>query len=226
MNNQRQLIQIRSRKLGVLIYDSRAAARRTPEECAAALNVTPEIYKTFETGSAAPSLPQLELLAVYLNVPLEQFWAKQAISVPAAPQPPEEKERMFRLRNRVIGASIRLARSSKGLSHEEIETQTSIPVDTLKKYELGETAIPLPELEVLCTLLATPLNSLIDQHGPIAKYRAQTASSQTFLELTPELQQFVSKPVNHPFLEIAVRLSELPAEKLRSLAESLLEITY
>jgi transcriptional regulator with XRE-family HTH domain len=226
MNNQRMLIQIRSRKLGVLLYDSRSAARRTVEECAAAIDVTPDVYKSFESGTASPSLPQIELLAVYLNVPMEHFWGKQAISAAPPPQPPEEKNRMLQLRNRVIGASLRLARNNKGLSSADLESKTSIPEETLKKYELGEASIPLPELEVLCSTLDASLTALFDQHGPIGKWRAQQSSSQALLELTPELQQFVSKPINRPYLEIALRLSEMPADKLRTLAESLLEITF
>ena len=39
------------------------------------------------------------------------------------------------------------------------------------------------------------------------------------------MQQFVSKPVNQPYLELAQRLSEMSVERLRSVAEGLLEIT-
>jgi hypothetical protein len=53
-----------------------------------------------------------------------------------------------------------------------------------------------------------------------------TGYSAKFLELPPEIQQFVCKPVNRPYLELAMRLSELNAEKLRAVAEVLLEITY
>jgi hypothetical protein len=34
------------------------------------------------------------------------------------------------------------------------------------------------------------------------------------------------KPVNEPYIALAKKLSELPANKLRSIAEGLLEITY
>ena len=54
----------------------------------------------------------------------------------------------------------------------------------------------------------------------------QQEKTQVFLELPPDLQSFVCKPVNRPYLDIALKLSELPVDKLRILAESLLEITY
>jgi hypothetical protein len=48
---------------------------------------------------------------------------------------------------------------------------------------------------------------------------------QDFLQLPPELQSFVCKPVNQPYLELALSLSGLSKERLRFVAESLLEIT-
>jgi hypothetical protein len=46
-----------------------------------------------------------------------------------------------------------------------------------------------------------------------------------FQNLPPEMQEFISKPINRPYLDLAVRLSELKVEKLRALGEGLLEIT-
>jgi hypothetical protein len=45
------------------------------------------------------------------------------------------------------------------------------------------------------------------------------------LDLPPELQAFVSQAVNRPYLELAVKLSSMSSEKLRSVAEGLLDIT-
>jgi transcriptional regulator with XRE-family HTH domain len=226
MKNLRPFIQIRSRKLGLLIYDSRQHARRSMDECAAAIGVSPEEYRTFESGSAAPSLPQIELLSIYLNVPLDHFWSKQALSTTARPPHAEQGDQLLVLRNRVIGASLRLARNNKNISLADLSAQTEISPEQLERYEKGDVAVPLPELEILATILETPVATFYDQHGPIGKWRAQQSTNQVGLDLTPEMQSFVSKPVNRPYLDIALKLSEMPVEKLRVLAESLLEITY
>ncbi len=54
----------------------------------------------------------------------------------------------------------------------------------------------------------------------------QQKAVQDFLQLPPELQNFVSKPVNRPYLELAMKLSSMSTDKLRSVAEDLLEITF
>jgi transcriptional regulator with XRE-family HTH domain len=54
------------------------------------------------------------------------------------------------------------------------------------------------------------------------------ASPQTMIELpgfSDELKEFISKPINLPFLELAMKLSRMDAKKLREIAEGLLEIT-
>ena len=148
MSNPLQMMKIRNRKLGVLIYDSRSAARRSADECAHAMGATVEEFKSFETGVAAPSLPQIELLAAYLNVPLEHYWGHQSISNKAGEQPLEEKKRMLNLRNKVIGASLRLARSNKNFSVADLASATALPEGKLQSYEAGEASIPLSELEL------------------------------------------------------------------------------
>jgi hypothetical protein len=41
-----------------------------------------------------------------------------------------------------------------------------------------------------------------------------------------ELRQFVAMPVNRPYLELAMKLSNMSRDKLRSVAEDLLDITF
>ncbi len=226
MSSQSKMIQIRSRKLGVLIYDSRKAAHRSVGECAQAIGVPEEGFAAYENGSASPSLPQLEMLAVFLSVPIEHFWGSQSLLKEFPDQTPEEKGRMLVLRNRVIGASLRLSRDKAGLSLEEVSERTSISADDLKRFELGEQAVPVPMLERLAEIYQIPITSLYDQHGPISKMRAPQAVERKQNDLPDELQKFIAKPVNLPYLEIALRLSEMPVDKLRTLAESLLEITF
>jgi hypothetical protein len=55
---------------------------------------------------------------------------------------------------------------------------------------------------------------------------SQQEAIQHFLELPLELQAFVSQPINKPYLELARKLSDMSTDKLRSVAEDLLDITF
>lgn len=225
MIEYQQLIKLRTKKLGVLIYDARLAARRSLEKSAAAIGISTGQLKSYENGQRAPSLPELEELAFFLNVPVEHFWDNQSLTqkLNAAPR---NNEQLRQLRDRIIGARLRLARNQAGLSMAQVSKMTSLPVGRIKRFELAQTPIPLPELEVLTEVLKLEIDELFDQQGLIADWRSRQEQIKQFLELPDEVQQFVVKPVNRPFLDLAQRLSHLPVEKLRKVAEGLLEITY
>ena len=50
-------------------------------------------------------------------------------------------------------------------------------------------------------------------------------AAQKFKDLSSEVQDFVCQPVNRPYLELAMKLSSMSRDKLRSVAEGLLDIT-
>ena len=226
MNKQQQLIQIRTRKLGLLMLDARTSRRRTVEETAHAIGVTPEQLQSYEKGSQSPSLPVMEALAFYLDIPLEQFWGSTSLSEKTEEETFQQNERLRQIRDRIIGASLRMHRTQLNFSLHELSSATSIPEEMLRKYELSEVSVPLPELELLAKTFDIRLEEFFDQKSVIGKWRAQQMAIHQFLALPPELQDFVCKSVNQPYLQLASRLSELSVEKLRGIAESLLEITF
>ena len=218
-------ITLRTRKLGVLIRDARLAARRGPEECAKALGVTKRTLRRYEEGDKAPSLPELEILAYFLKVPLEQFWAQAALSETETPAEPLDLPQLIQLRQRMIGALLRQERTAAEISVKDLARSTGISAARIKSYELGRRAIPVPELEALLAGISSRIDVLFDQGGPIGEWMVQQKSAQQFLELPKELQAFVCQSVNRPYLELAVKLSGMSSENLRSVAEKLLDIT-
>jgi transcriptional regulator with XRE-family HTH domain len=221
-----QKVRLRTKKLGLLMRDARLARHHSTALCAQAMGCTVEEYEAMEAGQLAPSLPQLEALAFYLDVPLEHFWENRALSETEPPLPPENLHTLLSLRQRMIGARLRLARQQRNLTQGDIARRVGLDEHLLEQYETGTHPIPLPELELIANALDLRLEDLFDQRGPVGEWRLRHQAIQQFLELPEELQAFIRKPVNRPYLELAMRLSELSADKLRAVAESLLEITY
>ena len=219
-----QAITIRTKKLGVLIYDARLARRRSVEECAKAVGVSQDVFQSFETGSSSPSLPQLEILAYFLELPLEHFWSSESLSE----KPPKslETERLINLRQRLIGVMLRQARNIANISTRDLAQKSNVPEEFIHAYEFGEKPIPLPILESLLGSLGIRVEDFFDKNGPVGIWSKDQKAVSKFHELPTNLQEFVSKPVNRPYVELALRLSELSVERLRAIAEGLLEITY
>ena len=218
-------LTIRAKKLGVLIRDARLATRRRIEDCAEALKLSPDEFEAFELGDKSPSLPVLEVLAYFLGVSIDHFWGDKAISENGSPALNFDVGQLVGLRQRMIGALLRQAREQAELSSEAVAETVGISPGQLEACELGEGELPLPVLEAVCSVLGQPIDGFIDKFGPVGMWSNQQQAVQEYLKLPEELQSFVTKPINRPYLELAHRLSEMSVDKLRAVGEGILEIT-
>jgi transcriptional regulator with XRE-family HTH domain len=216
---------LRTKKLGLLMRDMRLAERRSIKECAAAIGVTPAVLRAYEEASRSPSLPELELLVYYLKVPLQRLWGDAVLSESGSPAESLDLPKLKSLRQRMIGALLRQQREQANLTLKSLAQETGIPAGHLQAYEMGEQPIPLPLLEGLVHSLDGKLDSFFDQNGPIGSWLMSQKSTDKFLGLPQEIRDFVCLPVNRPYLELAMKLSEMSKDRLRSVAEQLLDIT-
>lgn len=225
MTNNSKTIKLRQKKLGVLIKDARLSVEKTPKECAQIMHVTETRYLDYEYGVVSPSLPELEVFAYTLNLPIDHFWGNKIISAVSTSKKEIDTARLINLRQRIIGAKIKQARQNANLSLDDFSLQADLPDSQTEAYEMGKLPIPLPVLESFAAIINMPVREFFDNQGPIGGWETQQRTQNYLLELPPDLVAFITKPVNRPYLELAQRLSEMPAEKLRTVAEGLLEIT-
>lgn len=223
MNNAQ--ITIREKKLGLLIRDARMAERRTVKECADAISVTPSLFRAYEEGRHAPSLPELETLVYYLKLPIKQFWGNETRSdTPSIPDSVNTAQ-LIGLRQRMVGVLLRQERNKVNMSIRHLSQETGISSSRLTAYELGERPVPVSELEAIITVMGIRIEIFFDRNGPVGQWMTNQRDMQKFLELSEEMQTFVCQPVNRPYIELAMKLSSMSREKLRAVAEGLLDIT-
>jgi transcriptional regulator with XRE-family HTH domain len=219
-------VTLRAKIFGTLIRDARLAADKQIKECAIAIGVSGETFEAYELGKKPISLPELEGIAYYLDIPIEHFWGNQTLVSENGHKKSVDMEKLIQLRHRMVGAQLRQARLEAKLSLDDLAQKTQLDPALLEAYELAKEAVPLPELEILCGILNRSIREFQDQYGPVGLWNAQQRALQDFVDLPLDLQVFVSKPINRPYIELAIRLSEMSVERLRSVAEGLLEITY
>jgi transcriptional regulator with XRE-family HTH domain len=217
---------LRRKILGVKIRHARSRAGLSLKDVGQALGISAELVSDIEFGRRDVSLPQLEVMGLIFGVPLIYFWSADVIDEPNLDFPAQEA---IALRQRIIGALLRQARTEAGRSQEELATLLGVPTSRIPSYEFGKTEIPLLELEVLAENLNVSLNYFMDQginenesSGPDAKLDEVAYFSQ----LPVEIREFLANPANLLYINIAMKLSELSADTLRTLAEGLLEVTY
>ncbi len=218
--------EARAKAIGELIRQARLAANKSPQECATFLGCSEADQEAIERGELALSLPELESLAYFLDTPLEYFWQGEMSLETGPDRTLANVDQLLKLRHRMIGVLLRQARLEAGYTLDVLSERSGIDVGTLESYEFGMQPVPLPELESLSSILHRSIREFYDSHGPIGQWNAQQRAIKDFLALPLDLQLFVSKPVNRPYLELAARLNEMSVDKLRAVAEGLLEITY
>jgi transcriptional regulator with XRE-family HTH domain len=216
----------RAKIIGGLIRDARQMATKTTEECAQVIGVSQETFENYEAGKHSLSLPELEGIAYFLDVPLEYFWDNKPLSAKSGFKKYANMQQLISLRHRMIGAQIRQARMEVNLSLDALARRLDLDASLLDAYELGQEAVPLTILERLSSMVNRSIKEFYDRHGPIGTWVTQQRAIQDFVSMPLDLQAFVSKPINRPYLELAVRLSEMSVDRLRAVAEGLLEITY
>lgn len=216
--------RVRARVVGVLLRDAREHARRSYAECAARLHVQPQLVEAWELGDESPSLPQLELLASYLDVPVSHFWGTTTLQTAQTEQSDARREYMA-LRDRMIGALLRQAREAADISIENLAERSGIAAEMIDAYELGEAPLPMHVLTVLANGVNKNVSYFLESSSSIGEWLALREAWKQFAEMPDEMRRFVANPLNEGFLQIARMFSQMPTDKLRSIGESFLDIT-
>ena len=218
---------VRAKIVGVLIQDARQVRGMSLADCAEAVGSTEAQFEAYETGQASPSLPELELLAYCMAVPLTYFWGDQVLSqIEANGRAALPAAEIAALRHRIIGAQLRQARQQAKVEAEDLAASLGLTPDELLTVELGRRPLPLPSLELAAARLGVPVEHFFEVQGRMGEWDSAQRAFERFHQLSPEMRDFVSRPINEHYLRLAHQLSQMPLDKLRGIAASLLEITY
>ncbi len=211
--------------IGASLRQARQEGGKTLQECAQVVGLSSGKLSAIERGKGSISLPEIELLAYYLDVPVESLLEeeREAQQEAAEDLPVEE---LMALRHRIIGALLRQARLEANLTQAELAKRAGVSKSRLSKYELGEQPIPIVELLALAEVLDISWTRFLDEGvGPVGEQQQLKKAWRQFLRLPPEVRAFVADPANVGYLQLAMSLSDVPADGLRNIAASLLDIT-
>jgi len=216
---------IRARITGVLVRDARVAKGFSTEHLAQLMYVTNDTIISWEFGQRSPSLPQLELLAYWLEVPVSHFISGTETLVNQLGERQLDQYEYQKIRDHMIGTQVRLLRQERGFTVEYLAQQTDIELETLQAYEYGNTTIPMTHLAVLASALRVNVTQFLEGNNRVGSFLQAHELFDEFLKMNPEVRDFISQPANQQYIELAMKLAEMDTQKMRLLAEMLLEIT-
>ncbi len=224
--------EIQRKMLGVLMQNARQRVGLTVSETAALLGIEADTLTAYELGKAEAGLPTLEALAEICHVPLNYFWADDALPDPT---PRTDAPHSITLRRKMLGVLLAQARQQAGVSATDAAQSIAIAPDALADIELGKTDIPFSQLKTLLALYKMPLDELLAEVDIPAEKNGKTEPEPTPQEafdtaalahFPPDVQKFLADPTNILYVKLAMKLHNLSADNLRALAEGILEITY
>lgn len=189
---------LRAKIIGLLLRKTRLAAECTSTACAEFLQVPPARYVAWEHGEAVPSLPELELLAGFLQ---------------GAPTPRQQSDYRL-LRQRIIGAQLQMARQASG----EAAARSIVPPETLRAYELGERSIPMTNLSALAQAFGIKLSAFL-KTTPTNSSAAQATDGNA-----ATLPGFAANRQNAAYIRLAMAFRHIQAEDLNHIADALFAI--
>ncbi len=220
-----EAIAIRRKIISVLLQGARMKADKSKKDCATALGVSTSVYAAYEAGRRDISLPELEVLAHFLKMPVSDFFENQDRVVKE--ETPVSRAEVVQLRQRIIGALLRKVRLDKSKSAKELAEQLGISPRRITQYEYGQLPIPISQLQEIADILQMPMRYFIDEgHGTIGEEAAMRNQFRQFSELPDDIRRFVANQSNLSYLRVAQRLANMTTEQLRDIAAAILDITY
>ena len=209
--------RLRGKIVGVLIRMYRLEAQRSLADCAKFMRAEPQLVEAWENGDEAPSLPELELLAVYLNGS-----GTDADGAPA--QRPSAQEEYLCIRRRLIGAMLRAARESAGISQQELGAAAGLEADQLERFELGEEALPISWLVALAQGVKADLGHFLVKPQFLLEESPPVNLTEQGGEYEAEWGQFSLKSENQAFIRLAMAFQQMARADLHRIADALFAI--
>jgi len=221
-----EVFTVRARITGVLLRDARLAKGYSSEQLAVLMQVNHEVVLAWEFGQLSPTLPQLEMLAYLLEVPVSHFLSGTETLLQKVARRQIDQGQYQSIRDHMIGAEIRYAREQAGYTITYLAEKSALDADTLQAYEFGHMGVPMPHLVSLASALQVSVSYFLEGSDRVGAFLQAQEAFDAFLKMEPELREFIANPSSHPYIALAMRLAALKTEKLRDIAEHILEITY
>jgi transcriptional regulator with XRE-family HTH domain len=222
-----QAIAIRDKIIGVLVRQARLGAGKSQRECAELMGCSPSTFSKYERGKKGLSLPQLEILAYFFEVPIQALLDAEYLDREEEEKNPLPLEQIMQVRQKILGVQFRQCREASGLTQREMADMMGCSTYMVARYESGKADIPLAQLEIAVEQCGRSLGEFLDdQTVPLGKAEEERQMLARLEELPDDVRDFILKPSNSLYLRIALLLSAMKADSLRQIAETLLDITY
>jgi transcriptional regulator with XRE-family HTH domain len=206
------------------IKNTRKSIGRSRQDCAKILGISTDTYRSIEKGETPFTLPQLELLSVFLKINLSSLFEEEPPQHSLAIVLNDEiRPHYLVLRNKMIRAMLSIERENQSLTLENIAQDTHIPLNALQHYDSGEEPIPMDDLLKISDYLGVSIDMLYE---PLALDDKQRESSSVKTGWQPEfnITEAPKKPIeDDPYMDLFKAFRRIPTVDQAHIAKTILE---
>jgi len=202
----------------------RTRKQQSIHNCAMILDISKENYLKFESGEKPLSLPEIELIAIYLGIPLENLFDSDPVKDDSLLVLQDEVQPQYRnLRQKMIRARFKVEKAKRGISLEKLHQETGISLETLTFYENGVLPIPIHHLMQISEALSLSMEAFINQEITSEKEEPHKKIRPNWQQEYPEDAAEHSGYIGEAHSPLELAISMLPIEDQAAIAKTLLE---
>jgi len=198
VDTMQQRLELRNRILGAMIMQTRSRKNLSRDDLAILTDLTIEDITAYELGLIPLPVTDLEEITRILQIEVNEWIDSYAI-------PTREM----------------ISRSVKPAEPERVQEQVS---PSIPNPLVVETSVPAAQVAPGIPVDAPPM--VVKQSETGESIVISDLEALLNDRIPKELADFIANPVNKQYLLLASNLSHMPADQLRRIAESLLEITF
>ncbi|MGI6741675.1 MAG: helix-turn-helix domain-containing protein [Brevefilum sp.] len=202
----------------------RKAKVRCVKDCAAFLEISKDDYRSFEAGTHPLALQQIELLADYFEVPVQDFFSGEPYQVHSyAYTDRETRKKYSQLRQKMIRTMLLIEQSKQSRKLEQIHDQTQVSRELLKGHLEDDKPIRLDHFLEICDALAILPGQFFE---PPKEEEFKEIEDTQPVKWIPEFPEEIEKPEDFeedPFHTLIEAIRHMPFEDQAIIAKTILQ---
>ena len=203
---------------------TRKSKGRSKQDCAMILGISEETYRSNETGKTPLTLPQIELLSMFLGIKLSTlFEEKQSQHPHAIVLNDDIRPHYLVLRNKMIRAKLSIELENQSLTLEDIAQGTHIPLNLLQRYDSGEEPVPMDGLLKISDYLGISINALYEPIGLNGEQREASSVKTGWQPEFADEETQESTIEDDPYVDLLKAIRKIPTVDQAHIAKAILE---
>jgi transcriptional regulator with XRE-family HTH domain len=203
---------------------TRKISERSKQDCARILGISKESYHIIESGKTPITLPQIELLSIFLGLKLSDLLEEKPPQTPHAIVLKDDiRPHYLTLRDKMIRAMLSIELENQSLTLEDVAQATQISLLVLQRYDSGEEPVSMDNLLKISDYLGISIDTLYEPIGLFDKQRETSSVSTDWQPEFADVETQKSSTEDDHYVNLLKAFRRIPMVDQAHIAKTILE---